>query len=212
MTEFTLRLDRGKYFSLRQGECTPDDPQHAVRFWQGGTLKGRDGKLHRVVLPFDAHGNLVPDDGRTAPFKGKDTEGKEVTFYPLYDQAMREFLAAKKHQADVAKAMKVAAPEIVEDGAVGEDAPVAQSEDDVDLSAWLRGEANYEPFQVKEAFRRRYHHRVDHIREVVAELVLDEKIVPIEAVCVDLARFLPAPGGDDVKAAAAQLAAEQAAA
>lgn len=47
-TKAVVRLDRSRDYSTIHGERRPDDPHHAVHFYQYG-------------LPFDAHGELIAD-------------------------------------------------------------------------------------------------------------------------------------------------------
>jgi len=186
MTDVQIRLDRSRPFSTCHGDRTPDDPHYRVHFWQGGVLGG-----NRILLPFDAHGNLVADDGRKEPKEGINSEGKKIMFNPLYDQQMRDFLAAKLRKAQAAP--QPAQLQLKEDGdppqvdELGED-----TGDDVNLEAWLRGQAEYPAGVVRDAYARRFHKHTAKLHDIVIDLVLDEKLVPEDAVCPDRAKYLPA--------------------
>lgn len=181
MPDVVIRLDKSKPFSENLGEMAPDDPLYRVRFWQGQKVKG-----HMVLLPFDAHGNLVPDDGKTTPFQGMGPDGKPLTYHPLYSDAMRALVESKtKKAAAVAKA----ADEDDEEAEAGE---ASDPVEDVNLESWLRGEARYEPHLLRKAARARFGKNYGDLKEMVVELVLDEKIVPEAEVCAKLAVYLPA--------------------
>src|SRR2546429_444017 len=67
MAEPVIRLDQSRAYSENRGEMRPDDPHYRVAFFQGEPLKViRNGKpaTIAVTLPFDAQGDLVPDDGK----------------------------------------------------------------------------------------------------------------------------------------------------
>jgi hypothetical protein len=191
MTESVLRLDRSKQFSECHGERTSDDPQYRVVHWQGGKLRG-----HIILLPFDSHDELVPDDGKTEKFKGAglDRNGNpiEVTYEPLYSPMMREYLGLKLQSLKNPAAAKAAAPGFDD----GEDEGLVEDLGEnrgagVDLGAWLKGHTKYEPHQVRTAIRERFGLNVRGIRDIVIALVLDEQIVPEGEVCAEFAKLLP---------------------
>lgn len=188
MTEVQIRLDRSRPFSTCHGERTPDDPLYRVHFWQGGLMGG-----HRVLLPFDAHGNLVPDDGQTGLKAGLDNEGKKVDFHPLFTQRMKDYLAAKLRKAQPAATSEAAPTVIKEDGERDEEDDLSVApDDDVNLEAWLRGTAEYPPHKLRDAYARRYHKRTEKIRDIFIDLLLDEKLIPEDQVSPALAkRFMP---------------------
>jgi hypothetical protein len=189
MSETKIRLDRSRPFSTNHGERTPDDPLYLVHFWQGGMLGP-----HRVVLPFDAHGDLVSDDGQVGDKPGIDAEGKQIKYKPLYDANMKKFLALKSQRAK-ALASVPAAETIKEDGVADPDEmDVGSPVDDVNLEAWLRGKTDYPASKVREAYRLRYHHSTDDLREIVSDLVLDRGLIPEADLRPDLQRHLDKAG------------------
>jgi hypothetical protein len=189
MSEAQIRLDRSRAFGTCHGERTPDDPMYRVHYWQGGLMNGK-----RIVLPFDANGNLIPDDGRTGLIPGISPDGKPISYHPLYDADQRTYLAAKKKKMD-AVATAPAANQIVEDGDTAhdeDDLGAGKAEDEVNLEQWLRGRVNYPAYLIRLAVEKRYHQKTQQIRQIVTDLVLDHKLVPEGEVCPDLAKFLPA--------------------
>lgn len=175
-----IRLDRSRTFSECRGERTPEDPQYKVHFWQGGKL-GPD----TVLLPFDAQGLLIPDDGKTAPWMGLNNEGKPVQYHPLYDAKMRKFLELKSKKMATAATATAEEPELE----ISED--VAKEGADVNFESWLRGEVRYQAHQLRAAAKSRYSKNYPKISELVTDLVLDEKLVPEDQVCEDLRKHLP---------------------
>lgn len=186
MTELVIRLDKSKQFSLCQGERTPDDPHYRVHFWQG-----RKVVKDIILLPFDAHGILVPDDGVDKPYPGV-VDGKPVMHHPLYNAAMRALVDQMRKKAS-APAAQVAQEEAEAEDAIAGLEPTEQAADDVNFTAWLRGEARYEPHILRAAAKTRYHKNYSEIPALVVDLVLDEKLVPEGEVCEQLRRYLPVP-------------------
>ena len=197
MSEPTLRLDRSKTFSECHGDRTEDDPHYRVVHWQGGKLGG-----HIVLLPFDAHDDLVPDDGKTEPYKGKgiDKSGNliEVTYQPLYSPLMRKYLAAKLARL-AAQAAQRAVPadelgliEDEDDGSFADDLGQKPG-GGVDLVAWLKGQQNYRPQQIRAAVQAKYHRNVSplSINQIMVELVLDEKLVDENELAPHFFKVLP---------------------
>jgi len=185
MSEPKIRLDRSRPFSTSHGPCTPDDPLYLVHFWQGGMLGP-----HRVVLPFDAHGDLVPDDGQVGIKKGIDIDSKPIDYKPLYDANMKKFLALKLQKAK-ALASVPAADTIKEDGDPdADDIDVGSPTDDVNLEAWLRGKVDYPAAKIREAYRLRTHHSTDNLRQIVTDLVLDRGLIPEADLAPGLRRHL----------------------
>jgi hypothetical protein len=192
MPETAIRLDKSRPFGTCHGERVPADPHYRVHYWQGGKMAG-----HLVQLPFDANGELVPDDGKTEPFQamGVLPDGKSgmVMYDPLYTERMREFRAAKlKKMGSVA----VAGPqEIEEPGEVSEeDADGAAPEDEVNLVAWLKGEQKYQVHLLRAAAKKRYNKSYGDklYPNLVIDLVLDEKLVPEEELCEQFKAMLKA--------------------
>lgn len=172
----TLKLDKSRPYSECHGERAPDDPHYRVRFWQGQRVKG-----DMVMLPFDARGELVPDDGKKETWQGL-VDGKPVTHYPLYNDAMRAMLEKKTKSAAAAVQEPEAEDEPEEDR--------ADASDDVNFESWLRGEARYEPHLIRAAAKKRYSKNYQKLSELVVDLVLDEKLVPEDEVCPALAGHL----------------------
>lgn len=180
MTDAVIRLDRSsqktKPFSECRGERQPDDPCYRVAWWQG-QMVGKD----MVLLPFDSQGCLVPPDNRTEPWQGKDADGKPVTHYPLYNQPMRDLLEKKqKRQAIVAAPPDVDEQESLESKAA-----------DVNLESWLRGEARYEWAAIQAAAKDRFSRVYTKKPELITDLVEDERLVPEDQLCPELAAMLP---------------------
>jgi len=179
MSDAVIRLDRSKPFSECRGERAPDDPHYRVHYWQG-QLVGRD----MVLLPFDAHGELVPDDGKTEPWIGKDTENKPVQHFPLYNKPMRDLLERKRKRQS-----QIAAKVAEEDDLDVQDTEAVAEE--VNLVAWLRGEARYEWPELQVAVKKRYSRIHQSKRQMVEDLVLDEKLVREDELDPQLAKMLP---------------------
>lgn len=182
MTDVTIRLDPSRTSSENRSDCGPDDPHYLVRFWQGQLV----GKK-MVLLPFNAHGELVPDDGKTEPWQGKDADGKLIVHYPLYTKDMRELLDRKKKRI-AGMAVK---DEAASEAGLDEQEESSSLSDDVNFVDWLQGKMRYEPHLLRAAARKRYGKSVSRIGELVTDLVLDEKLVPEAEVCADLAKHLP---------------------
>lgn len=177
-----ITFDRSKPFSECCGDRLPDDPYYRVAFFQGGLL----GK-ETVLLPFDAQGNLVPDDKKTEPWMGVDQDNKPVKYHPLWTPRMREYLAKKeKRIATLAERMET------------EDEEQAQLEEtteslskDVNLVAYLTGDAKYEWPLVQSAARTRFGRVFTSKKQLVEDLVLDEKLITEEQLAADLVKYLP---------------------
>lgn len=177
-----LRLDTSRPFSECRGERTPNDPHYRVHFWQGSKVGTKI-----VLLPFDAEGKLVPDDGKTAPYTGTNVEGKPVEHMPLYNADMRTLLDTKMKRLKSA----VAEPAPVEDEITDLESAAKTAADDVNFASWLRGEVKYQVHVLFAAAKTRYHKNYSKISELVTDLVLDEKVVPEDDVSVELKKHLP---------------------
>lgn len=180
MADAVIRLDRSRPFSECRGERAPDDPHYRVHFWQGQTV-GRN----MVLLPFDSSEELIPDDGKTTPYQGL-VDGKPVMHQPLYNQAMRELVELKKKRHK-----SIEAPAESGEG----DTPITGGPslaDEVNFVSWLRGEARYEWPLLQVAAKARFSRMFTSKKEMVTDLVLDEKLVPEDQVGVELAKLLPA--------------------
>lgn len=179
MGEPVIRLDKSKPFSTNHGDMMPEDPQYRVRFWQGGTLT-HGGKKHVVQLPFDIDGELIPpEEGYQEKTKGKDTEDKDVIYQPLYTVHMKMYLEARKKRA-AALAPAASSEPTIDDAGDGEGDVLGtdSANDEVNLQAYLRGEAQYQPHAVRKAAQTRYGVNHARIGDLVIELVLDHKLVP----------------------------------
>lgn len=179
MTDAVIRLDRSRPFSECRGERAPDDPHYRVHFWQG-QLVGKD----IVLLPFDSADELVPDDGRTDPYPGL-VDNKPVMHKPLYDEKMRKLVEMKKKRH---KAIEAPADE---SGDEEETSGKGSLVDEVNFVSWLRGEARYEWPLLQVAAKARFSRVFTSKKEMVSDLVLDEKIVPEDQVTPELAKLLP---------------------
>ncbi len=184
MNDVTITLDKSKPFSTCHGERTEDDPYYRVHFLQGGKFRV-NGKVVQVALPFDSNGDLVPDDGKDAPYDGRGIDPKTgnaitVKYHPLYSPLMRQYLAAKIEQI---KSLAATAPvneaPRLEDEVGSGDALEGGPEDLVNFADWLRGKVDYQPFLLRKAAHKRYHKQYpDLFPALVVDLVLDEKLVP----------------------------------
>lgn len=154
-----LRMDRARYYSTVHGERVPDDRHAGVHFYQDG-------------LPFDAQGFFVPDilDDKNDP------GGKARA---LYERRLKKLAGKGAAPADAdAGADDGSDPA---DAAADADDPatVLKDDDDINLEAWLRGEAQYQFFVVKAAVRKRFHQNLSDQRSIVQHLVEEEKVIPI---------------------------------
>jgi hypothetical protein len=172
-------LDKTKPFSECKGERQPDDPDYRVCFRQGEKINKK-----MILLPFGADLKLIPDDGRTEPWQAKDADGKPVTHYPLWNDDMRALLAKKLERLS-------GLDKKAQDEEHDADHTVTVTED-VNFALWLQGQARY-PWDILQAAARKRFSRVYQTkREMVIDLVLDERVVPEEQVAPDLATLLPA--------------------
>jgi hypothetical protein len=192
MAEPSIRLDRSKPFGTCHGERTSDDPYYRVHFWQGGKF-GKD----IVLLPFDSNGELIPDDGKIAPYQGVglDQKGNKVMveYQPLYNELQRKYLKARMDRLTASASRTTSQEPVIEDEDEHADGLGASSpEDDVNFEQWLRGEVRYPPGLIRTAMKKRYHLVQNDISEIVRDLVLEHKLVPEDEVCADLARALKA--------------------
>jgi hypothetical protein len=180
MADPVIRLDRSKHFGENRGDMTPIDPHYKVAFTQGGKMGGKT-----IVLPFDVHGDLIPDDGRTEPFQGLNSDGKQITYQPLYDANMRAYLKAKLNRAAAVAAKQPDPNELEEDDEdKGLDGLDGGDEDEVNFAAWLKGEARYQPQVLRQAAKRRFSINYQKIvPDLVVDLVRDHNIVSEDELC-----------------------------
>lgn len=179
-----ITLDRSRPFSECRGERTTEDPYYHVAWFQGGQLK--KGKI--VLLPFDAQGNLVPDDKKEGSWKGTNVEDKPVTYYPLWTQDMRDYLAMKEKRAEA-----VAARTEEEDDV--ENLSTEELSEEVNFGAWLRGQAKYEWPLIQAAAKKRFGRIFNSKKQLVEDLVIDEKVVPEAEVAAEFKKYLPDGAG-----------------
>lgn len=178
-----ITLDRSRPHSECRGERTPEDPHYHVAWFQGGLLRKK-----MVLLPFDSQGNLVPDDKKEGSWKGLNVEEKPVTYYPLWTQDMRDYLAMKEKRAEAVAAR----PEEEDDV---ETLSTEELSDEVNFGAWLRGQAKYEWPLLQAAAKKRYGRTFSSKKQLVEDLVIDEKVVPEAEVAADLKKYLPDGAG-----------------
>lgn len=178
MSEVEIRLDKNKPYSLNTGQMTPDDPHFNVAYWQGEKVSGK-----MVLLPFDANGNLVPDDGRTEPWMGVDADGKQVKYFPLWNNDRRALLKKR-----IDRAGKALVQNSVEED---EEDTVDSLASEVNFAMFLRGQANYPWTLLRAAAKRQFSVNFTSNKQLVEDLVLDFNVVPAAEVCQDLRRYLP---------------------
>lgn len=191
MADPVIRLDRSKSFATCHGDRTPEDPLYKVAAWQGGPMTVSGRKMH-IMLPFDVHDELVADDGKTMPFRGMGPEGKDVIYHPLYDANMRAYLQAKKTRlAAVTKTLVMDGVQIDDDDAGEKDEVMAPpNADDVDMVAWLRGQAKYPPRLLRDAALKRFSTHYSNTADIVVDAVMEHRLVPEAEVCAELAVHL----------------------
>src|SRR6202035_179766 len=180
MAEVIIRLDTSRHYSEVHGDRQPSDPHYHVHYFQDG-------------LPFDGAGILVQDDGKREPWiVGLETdEGKiiNVKHHPLYTDVMREKVQKKIDRINRFKSGAVASKEDPEDE--NRDDDDKPSIDEVDFGAWLRGEMDYETFILFPAWAKRKRRKHTKLRDLVEDLVRDERIIPVEEVSPRLRGLLP---------------------
>lgn len=160
-----IRMDKSKRFSEVRGERRPNDPHYGVHFMQNG-------------LPFDAGGILMRDDGKTKPWEELDPDGKKVEHHPLYSPDMRE--KVERMKARMQKNAPAQEPEEVNEHSDQEEREAAA--DEVNIESWLRGEIEYEPWMLYAAVKKRFSRNHTKLRDLVVDMVEDERLVPEELV------------------------------
>jgi hypothetical protein len=180
-----ITLNELKPFSENRGDMQPDDPCYIVAYFQGEdirvTRKGKPTKI-RVLLPFDAQGELVPDDGRTGTWAGKDAEGKVVTHRPLWNDDMRALLTKKQKEAQ----------ENAEEGVSETQTDIDWASGRVNWMGWLSGQEKY-PWEVivvagKKTFGKSYMNK----RDIVEDLIVERKIMSADRLSQELKALVPA--------------------
>ena len=178
MADPVIRLDKTKTYSENRGEMTPDDPMYRVAYWQGSKMGGK-----MILLPFDCNGDLVPDDGATAPKQGINSEGKPTTYHPLWSPIMRQYVEAKKKRAAAARADEPD-PFALEEDNKDEDLLGGDYADEVNFEAWLRGETRYTPTMLRTAAQRRFSRKYQRVvPDLIVDLVRDDHLVPEDQLC-----------------------------
>lgn len=179
MAEVVIRLDESRNYSEVHGDRQPGDPHYHVHYFQDG-------------LPFDGRGILVPDDGKREPWiVGIETDdGKiiNVKHQPLYNDLMREKVQKKIDRINRFKSGAISTKEETDEDGADDDRP---SIDEVDFGAWLRGEMDYETFILFPAWAKRKGRKHTKLRDLVEDLVRDERVVPEEEVTPRLRGLLP---------------------
>jgi hypothetical protein len=176
----TLTLDPSRDHSTVHGDRTPEDPHYGIAFWQDG-------------FPFALDGSLFPDSGKRQPWSGHDAEGKPVQFRPPWTDAMAKRLEGRLER--MARFVPEDEPEQVDEFS----SPAAREKlaMEVNLAAWLRGQLRYEPWLVQLAAKMRYGKVHARQKDLVIDLVLDEKLVPEEQVGPALRHYLDGFGPAD---------------
>ena len=151
-------MDKSKYFSSVHGERAPNDPHAGVSFYQD-------------ELPFDGEGllmvDLVPEHKRE-----------------LVARRLKKLNGAPPEPKPVIPTAVIADDDEDEDDDGGEGEPGSGDGDtdkvtpgEVNLEAWLRGEANYVWFSIPAAIRAQFSKNVVTKTDAVTFLVEEEKIV-----------------------------------
>lgn len=172
-----VRLDKTRPYGTCHGDRVPEDPLYRVCFWQGGKI-GKD----TIILPFDADGELVEDDKRDAPWKGTNSDEKPCTYYPLWTDKMRKFLALK--------VKKLAERQADEEEITEEEGDPSAA---VDLAAWLRGQANYNWPLLVEACKKKHGINFNSKAQMVTDLVIDLSLVKEDELTLAFRKMLPGP-------------------
>jgi hypothetical protein len=155
-----IRLDRSRYFSEVRGERTANDPHADVHFQQDG-------------LPFDAEGNLVDESEENSPARHKVLNPDGSLAYwrdPLWNDEMRMRRDAKLRRLE-------RRGEVVQSG-------------DVDFSAWLRGEIEYDQKLLFREAKKKFGRVFARLEDLVEDLVYSRGILPEKEVAESRMRLL----------------------
>ena len=152
------------------------------------TLSSGEVGAKIILLPFDAQGVLVPDDGKTDAYQGRTVDDKPVIHQPLYNTEQRALVERMKKAAS---RPAPTAEEIEAEAPISVPGEATDPADAVNFASWLRGEVRYTPQELRAAAKSRFHVQFVDIKELVIQAVLDEKIVPEDQVCPALAVYLP---------------------
>lgn len=168
-------LKTGAYSTIHASERTPEDPWFSVVYMQDD-------------LPFDANGNLVKDDNRTAPFQGMGPDGKPITYHPLWTDAMRKTRDRKMRKIiEMQKSKSTVADDEPEDAEIEE-----IRSDAVNINDWLMGDMDYRWELVQRAIKRRFSVSLPSVSEGVRFLVYEAKIMARENIADKYKRYLSA--------------------
>lgn len=153
-----LRMDKSLYYSTVHGERQPDDAHAKIVFYQDG-------------LPFDGEGillvDLVPDDKKELV----ERRLKKLNTPRTVPQAQRTAPVVADDDDDDGENHDHENG----DGEGDQQQPITPGE--VNLEAWLRGEANYVWFAIPAAIRARFNKNVVNKTDAVTFLVEEEKII-----------------------------------
>jgi len=156
----TIRLDESRPYSEVRGERAPDDPHYHVAYFQDG-------------LPFNVNKVLVPEDTvRTAPWESTDVEGKKVLHRPLYNDNTRKIVQRKIELLEKGQSERV----VIDEHSDSSMQEAASQE--VNFSSWLRGEIDYQWWQLKAAAKVRFHKNYTNRSELIFDAVYDERVIP----------------------------------
>jgi hypothetical protein len=164
-----VRMDRSRTFSTIHGDRPPGDPHHGVAYRQDG-------------IPCDGEGYFLFDHPDMKK-PGKDGD---------HARKMAQKHIARALKAEASKPKRVAPPPRDDSDEFDTDAdgrPIhsAEADDDeedddllppVNLSEWLRGGQEVVWTDVGQEIARAYKKRIASIKDAVAFLVNDEKLVP----------------------------------
>jgi hypothetical protein len=156
-----LRMDKSRPFGTVHGERAPGDKHQFAHFQQDG-------------IYYDAHGlhleELVEDDKTRA----------------LVERRLkRQAKAAPKE-----KAADAGDSDNDEDLDPASNGAGSDSSDDVNLEAWLRGEAQYHWFRITKLVRERYHQNITKLIDMIEFLVEDEKVITVSELAPEYAKLL----------------------
>lgn len=143
-----LRLDRSRPFSTIHGERAPGDPHQLAQSLQDG-------------IHFDSHGLHIDE-----------LIGDDPKLRALVDRKLKRQIKASAPEAEGSDA------DDADDGADDTGKTGGDNGGDVNLEAWLRGEANYPWFQITKTVRERHSQNITKMFDMLEFLVGDLKIVP----------------------------------
>lgn len=157
-----LRLDKSRPFSTIHGERPPGDRHQNAHSYQDGIF-------------FDAHGLHIDD-------LIDDEETRSLVDRRLKRQAK----AAPKEEVGA----DAGGSDDDETGDPASNEGAGSQGADVNLEAWLRGEAKYPWFSITKTVRERYHQNITKAVDMIEFLVEDEKIVPAAELAPEFSKVL----------------------